>query len=138
MYKHAIYNSDPSDDIPTRLENLDNYFTYSLYCSICRSLFEKDKLLFAFMLTLKIHEYKNELDNNELRFLMTGGVGLDEKLPDKPEAHWVLDKMWAEICRLSKLPAFENFFDSFKSDIDDWKALFDSSSPHEEPFPNRW
>ena len=40
---------------------------------VCRSLFEKDKLLFAFLMTvhLKAHIHKS-LDWNQLRFLLTG------------------------------------------------------------------
>lgn len=40
---------------------------------VCRSLFEKDKLLFAFLMTvhLKAHIHKS-LDWSQLRFLLTG------------------------------------------------------------------
>jgi hypothetical protein len=42
---------------------------------VCRSLFEKDKLLFAFLMTvhLKAHIQKN-LDWSQLRFLLTGAT----------------------------------------------------------------
>jgi dynein heavy chain len=49
-------------------------FTRLLYKNVCRSLFEKDKLLFSFLMCLKIMEEMKELDPIEARFLMTGAT----------------------------------------------------------------
>ena len=42
--------------------------------NVCRSLFEKDKLLFALLLSTKLSIDHGRMDPRELRFLLTGGV----------------------------------------------------------------
>lgn len=44
----------PADNLKKRIANINRYLTYSLYSNVCRSLFEKHKLMFAFLLCVRI------------------------------------------------------------------------------------
>lgn len=39
-----------ADTVEERIENINEYNTFSLYSNVCRSLFERHKLMFAFLL----------------------------------------------------------------------------------------
>ena len=49
---------------------------------------------------------RNELDHDEFMFFLTGGVGLQNTVPN-PDNTWLSEKSWDEICRMSDLPNFK-------------------------------
>ena len=53
----------------------------SLYESICRSLLEKDKLIFSFLMTLKVMGSEGKVSSNEIRFTMVGGTYSEPNYP---------------------------------------------------------
>ena len=67
LYELAIEHAEKAKHLDDRLRNLNDCFSYLLYKNVCRSLFEKDKLLFSFMLTTKIMIGRKTLDAAELR-----------------------------------------------------------------------
>jgi len=78
-----------------RLKFLNDYFTYSLYENICRSLFERHKLLFSWLLTISIQRGNNIIIPEEERFILTGPMG-DIPVPENP-TNWLDINAWGDI-----------------------------------------
>ena len=82
----------PSNVVTERITNLNNYFTLSLYQNVCRSLFEKHKLLFSFLLTTKILFGDNLIDPLEWRFFLAGPSGSIDIVQNPTD--WLDDLEW--------------------------------------------
>lgn len=69
---------------------------------MCRSLFEKHKLLFSFMLTAKVEFGKNNeqhkaIDEAEWRYFLAGPGGEIKVLPNP--TIWISESSWPDIFR---------------------------------------
>jgi dynein heavy chain, axonemal len=120
---------------------MNEYFTYSLYENICRSLFEKHKLIFSFMLTTKILFGSKLLRDDEFRFLLAGPSG-DVKVPPNPTT-WINENAWPDVYKQIHgmsitLSAFKGLDEYFMKKPDEFKNIFDSNNAQDEPLPEYW
>ena len=137
LFIRGIEEAEKSDDVDKRIHILNDYFTYSLYNNICRSLFERHKLMFSLLLTIAILQQKGEIDAMEWRFLLAGptDTNITEKNPD-PE--WITEKVWVEIVNMSNLAAFKGFSASFAKNVAHYRQYFESGEAHRHPLAEEW
>jgi len=98
-------------------------------------VFERHKLLFAFLLCIRILMNDGAISIPEWKFLLTGGSTMPEQLPN-PASRWLPERSWMEVLRMASLQTFTNFARDF--DADGFKRLFDSVNPHREVLPDPW
>ncbi|XP_019505362.1 PREDICTED: dynein heavy chain 3, axonemal [Hipposideros armiger] len=134
LYVLSLAHSQKSEQLERRIEYIMEHFTLSVYNNICRSLFEKDKLLFSLLLTIGILKEKRQVDEAVWYFLLTGGVALDNPFTN-PAPDWLSEKAWAEVVRASALPKLRGLMEHMAQYPDAWKVIYDSAFPHKEKFP---
>jgi dynein heavy chain len=124
-----------------RLTNLNTFFTYSLYENVCRSLFEKHKLLFSFLLTNRILDGSKMMNAFEWRYLLQGPTG-DIPLAVNPTT-WISENQWPDVYRQfytmeREIEVFKGVLPDFMENSERFKEIFDAQQPQEIPPPAPW
>jgi len=137
MFNIAIAQSKQSEIPDERVTYVNNEFTKLLYENVCRGLFEKHKLLFSFLLTTKILFGDDKINPNEWRYFLAGPSG-DVEIPPRPEEFsWIPEKEWSDkyrqLCGMDILERMKGIKDMFMKSALDFKKMYDSQEPHEEP-----
>jgi len=129
IFSRSLDLSEPGDK-NTRSLNIIKEFTKQLYNNVCQSLFECDKLLFSYLMCLKVMDEKGELDQIENRFMLTGGIQVEPKNPN-PASHWLNNISWCTIEEMSeKIPHFKTLRKDFEENIKMWENIYNSQTPH--------
>ncbi|CAG0883773.1 unnamed protein product [Cyprideis torosa] len=135
LYERSIKESRASEDIAKRVEYLNDHFTAGIYGNVCRSVFEKDKLLFSFSLCLAILKSLDQLDEGLLQLVLSDPVSLANPHPN-PAPSWLGEKAWTEIVMLEATRSeFKGGFNFRAGCTEQWKEFYDSQTPQDIPFP---
>ena len=135
-------------EIGSRLSALREAIMLAVYSSVCRSLFERHKLLFALALAGHAAEIERRLEVEEWRFLLSGGdVHITEDSfkkskaapttpsPSGPGHDWLSPQSWQEVCKLAKLPSFSRLPSEICAEPEKWRTWHDHPEPHTMPPP---
>jgi dynein heavy chain len=140
LFGSSVDNSPKASDAPGRIKALNDHFTLSLYDNVCRSLFEKHKLLFSLILAVQILFGDKLMDPQEWRFFLAGPSGAID-VPKNP-TDWLGDLEWAETYKqlycMSQLDCLKGFDRSFMENNKEYQKIFDSEEPHNVDLPAPW
>jgi len=98
------------------IDELTEYFRYQIYSNVCRSLFEKDKLLFSFMLAITLAQARGDVTSAEYASLVEVEDALKENSrgPKNQWSDWLAAPRWNTLCHLaSRSPSLSAVVDNF-------------------------
>jgi dynein heavy chain len=138
MFNLSIDKAEEKEGREERFAELFRSFIQTLFIMVSRSLFEKDKLLYSVMLTLKCQEVEHELKLTEVMALLTGLPGhVKEEKP--PDSAWLTMVSWTRINVLQSLgDVFDGFIGEFVANIAGWKEVFDTDDCFAVDWPNNF
>ncbi|XP_063217340.1 dynein axonemal heavy chain 1-like [Bacillus rossius redtenbacheri] len=137
IFVGSMEAAEKTADTKKRIASINAVFTFDMFSNVCRSLFERHKQHFAFLLAVRARLEAGEVDGAEYRALLSGGTAPAQARP-KPELEWLTTRAWNEIQGLEFLLAFKEWVPHFAEEGEKYKRVFDSTEPHREPLPSPW
>ena len=148
LFVSAVRNSPPGKGdsdaakVEDRIRVLNEWFTYSIYKNVCRSLFEAHKPLFSLLMAVNILQGDGAIDSNEWRFLLSGLAPKSNPAPlPNPAPAWLTDSSWRMLSDAAVLPCLEGVDVEAAGSPDilaGLRAIFDDNMAHRAPLPGKW
>jgi dynein heavy chain len=109
-------------------------------------LFEKDKMLFSFMIAANIARQADAITPAEWKCLMVGpgrpdAATLSKYPPPPPAAEWLSSGLWADLAMMeATMPeVFSGLCESVRASPDDWReSMVQSTLPQYSTLPGAW
>ncbi|XP_042213444.1 dynein axonemal heavy chain 3-like [Homarus americanus] len=135
LYLQSIRSSDTSDDVNSRILLLNFYLTRAIFLSVTRSLFERDKILFSFMLYVRLQQAQGRVKEDVWRFLLTGGKGVLDNLHGAPPAPWLSEKAWTLLVQAADCESLSGVHEHLANNVEAWEEVYISAAPYLANFP---
>ena len=149
LFNQRLHKSQASKDILTRVNILIEDITISFYEKISRGVFEKDKLLYSFLIVTSKLKNDESIEESEWQFFLRGVGNFVPKIDPKENVYYTKGiKDWMDIETYKKLVSIkqfavafydiENILASFNADdIKLWEEFLSSDQPHLVKLPEK-
>ena len=136
IFNTAINQSSKSSTQNERIRHINDFFNVEIYNRICRSVYEKHKLLFSFLFSINLMKADNEISDSEWLFFLTGGV-FSEVVSTNPHSDWLADKTWNELLKYKEVCRIA-FIEDIQAHSDQWTRFVEDPDkyllPNEKKF----
>ncbi|CAH1795230.1 unnamed protein product [Owenia fusiformis] len=134
VFEKAIENSVEAEDTKTRVLNLIDCITFSVFIYTSRGLFEKDKLIFTSQMCFLIMLMNKDIVPSELDFLLRFPIHVNVTSP----VDFLSNPGWGGIKALSAIEEYRNLDRDIEGSAKRWKKFVESECPEKEKFPQEW
>jgi dynein heavy chain len=116
-----------------------------IYTNVSRGLFERDKLIFSFLIATSIDRNTGKIDATSWSLLLRGTMTIGEadkkKQIPNPMPKNLLTDLAADFiysAEVNSAAVFAGLTESFREKQESWLKWARSESPHIETFPGDW
>lgn len=139
LFTRSIQGSNKNIPLEKRLKLLKFSFTQNLHSSVCRSLFEKHKLVYSFLLCSKILLDNKETTEKEINFFSVTDIEYPNSSTLYKAPVWLSTKLWNKICYINdNLPNFYGLAQDISSNDIAWKIYWTSDHLETRTLPDPW
>lgn len=138
LFKFNIEESEKNEDVDIRVKTIIDVCTEEIFFNICRGLFEKDKVLFAFMITSQVLKHSGEIAADNWNFFVSGSGILDTStVQPYPGGVWMDFNRWVELSELERQSeTFKGLTKAMIENESEWKQYCENDEPHKVDFPD--
>lgn len=137
QFDFSIRESEKCQPTSKRVDKIIQFLTYQVYRYMNRGLFERDKMMFKLMVTLKIMVIAGSILGSDVSIFLKAGSALDIKAErQNPFPKWIPDKVWLNILQLSRHPFgpeqmifFREIVDMITRNEANWRKWYDENEP---------
>lgn len=141
LFDASIDEAPKAPILKDRVANIINTLTYRVYRYINRGLFEKDRITFKLMVSLKILIEDGKLMPHDVQFFLKAGAGATD---DKSKPYgWIEPKAWGNLKALSNHRfakynniTFKDLPDRISRNEGSWKAWIEENEPENSTIPD--
>jgi dynein heavy chain len=141
VFNKALGKALEADTVEKRVANITECITETLFSYVSRGLFERHKLIFSTMLCFDILKKQNDIDLQQLNFLLKPDK---TKIRERPEnvIGWCSEMGYNLVQALTEIqgttPAFSTLPDDMNGSWRRWKEWCEFEKPEEKPLPLEW
>jgi len=139
----SIARSEKCQPTSKRVDKIIDYLTYQVYRYMNRGLFERDKMMFKLMFTLRIMTVAGKITPGDVAMFLKAGSSLDVKSERPNPFKWMADKIWLNVLQLSRhtfgvdqILFFREVIDFMSHNESSWRKWFDENEPERCPVPD--